>query len=130
MFSSPPKPKAARGKQTNDFCPPVHHVMSSYVSVFVHTVRCHLSSFTPIQQSLAAVADQVIFLSPGHGELFVGRHRLVRACWQRAVRNNACTFVPLYEGNTIGDIHSGTNRIPNINRCLKPESDSLNLAFS
>jgi hypothetical protein len=44
--------------------------------------------------------------------------------------NNAYTFLQLYEENITGGIHRGTNRIPNMKRCLKPEFDSLYLAFS
>jgi hypothetical protein len=88
VFLSPPKPKAATGKQTNDFCPPAHHVMSSYVSVFVHSQsvvifnRSHPYNILTYcaEQLRATVADKTILLSPRQSQLLVWRKSQVVLC--------------------------------------------------
>lgn len=122
--SSPPKSKPATGQQTNGVCPPVHHVTSRYVNVFVHSLsqssfifHTHTTVWGIVCNNEGQRLTTTIRLSPRQSQLLTLRESQVGSCWLTRCDMSLCllSIMTLWRSINWG-LHNITKRIHSLKR--------------
>lgn len=98
--SSPPKSKPATGQQTNGVCPPVHHVTSRYVNVFVHSLsqssfifHTHTKVWGIVCNNEEQRLTATIGLSPRQSQLLAPSESQVGSCLLTRCDMSLCLLI-------------------------------------